>query len=445
MFASLSVNDSALTQTLVDLALRFSPEVEQSQQSVVFSIAPLRKMIGSPHQIASEICRAGHELKLQARLAIASNPDAAILLARHLIGVTLVTPGEERLKLAPLPLAGIFEYDSVRLAPAMLEILLRWGVKSCEDLVALPEKGVAERLGQAGVYLRNLAAGKVSRPLRLNGGQTSYSVQNELEHSLHLLEPLLFLLSRAAGELCHRLRSQSRSARELELNFSLDTPVTDDEKTQQPGGAANTYQCRLEFPVPLDDPRTILKLLQLHLERHPPAGAVRAFNLRLEPVAPRCIQGGIFLPPTPVPDKLQVTLARIAGMVGTGNVGTPVLSNTHRPDAFTSNIMPEPAKIIAPLNQNEAGPEMLRLAMRLFRPALHAKVQVVQLMPKNVRAPGVQGHVLRYAGPWKTAGEWWADTAWSREEWDVALDDGALYRIYQESASHEWFVHGVYD
>jgi protein ImuB len=93
-----------------------------------------------------------------------------------------------------------------------------------------------------------------------------------------------------------------------------------------------------------------------------------------------------------------------------------------------------------------AGPNAsLRLAMRLFRPALRARVRVVRHSPKTVLAAGVKGSVLELAGPWKTSGEWWTTTAWSHEEWDVALDDGALYRIYQESNTGQWFVHGIYD
>jgi hypothetical protein len=89
--------------------------------------------------------------------------------------------------------------------------------------------------------------------------------------------------------------------------------------------------------------------------------------------------------------------------------------------------------------------EVLRLVIRVFRPALEARVRLVELAPKNVVATGVKGAVVRSAGPWKTCGEWWADTAWSREEWDVALDDGGLYRIYQESKTRDWFVQGIYD
>lgn len=95
-------------EELVALALEFSPGIEKaSDHTVLFSIAALRKLIGSPHRIASEICRSGYERKLRANLAIASNPDTAILLARNFTGVTLVTPGEEQLKLAPISIAAL--------------------------------------------------------------------------------------------------------------------------------------------------------------------------------------------------------------------------------------------------------------------------------------------------------------------------------------------------
>ncbi len=421
-------------EALLELALNFSPAVEATgSDTVVFSIAALRKLLGSPQQIASEICRLGHERKLQANLAIASNPDTAILLARNVMGVTLVTPGEESFKLASLPLACLCRHDD-RVHVEALEAFARWGLKICEDLAALPEAGIAERLGEAGIYLRNLACGKIHRPLRLARAETNYEERMELEHSIDLLEPLLFLLGRVLSELCGRLRTQSRAARALEARFELE--------------GRKAYRCELEFPVALTGSAAMLKLLQLHLERYPPNAPVAAFTLRMEPAEPRRVQPGFFLPPTPPPDKLQITLARIEAMVGKENVGTPILLNTHRPDGFQ----------IAALNvsnfegvQNATGmdtqseQQVLRLAIRLFRPALHARVKLAGIAPRDVLAPGVKGKVMESAGPWKTSGEWWASTCWMREEWDVALDDGALYRIYRESESREWYVHGVYD
>lgn len=433
MYACVHAAGEAAGSSLLDLAFEFSPEVEQTcAGTVVFSIAPLRKLIGSPYQIASEISRCGYERKLQASLAIASNPDTAILLARNCIGVTLVTPGEERLKLAPLPLTALFTHD-VLLDTALLDVLHRWGLKTCEDLATLPEKGVAERLGTAGVYLYKLARGVIHRPLRLAAPETSYAERMELEHPLQLLEPLLFLLGRVLSELCGRLRSQSRAARLLAARFELE------EKKE--------YSFELEFAVPLDDSRTILKLLQLHLERHPPEAPILAFTLRTEAVEPRRLQGGLFLPPTPPADRLQITLARIAGMVGKENVGAPQLLNTHRPDAFemTTLSIENTLQSSSDTQSQVVDSGVLRLVIRLFRPALHARVHVVEYAPKDVVASGIKGNVVRWAGPWKTSGEWWTATMWSREEWDVALDDGALYRIYQESESGEWYVQGIYD
>lgn len=433
MYACIYRETAPAGHSLLQLAYEFSPEVEQADaDTVVFSIAPLRKLIGSPYQIASDICRAGHEQKVRARLAIAANPDTAILLARNYPGVTLVTPGDERLKLAPVPLTALPMHAAMAEA-SFLGIFERWGLKTCEDLAALPERGVAERLGQGGVYLRSLARGEIHRPLRVAAPETSYEEHTELEHPLALLEPLLFLLGRVLGELCGRLRAQSRAARSLAVRFELE--------------GAKEHAFELEFAVPLDDSRTMLKLLQLHLERHSPEAPITAFTMRTQPAAPRRVQTGMFLPPMPAADKLQITLARIAGMVGKENVGTPVLLNTHRPDAFE---MKTPAISDALAGAAIAQPGamhsgVLRIAMRLFRPALHARVHIVEHAPKDVAASMVQGSVIRAAGPWKTSGEWWMSTAWTREEWDVALDDGALYRIYQESESGEWYVHGVYD
>lgn len=423
----------ATSEQLLDLAQQFSPTVEQTwHDTVVFPISPLRKLIGPPHQIASEICRYGFERKLQANLAIAANPDTAILLACNFPGVTLTTPGEEQFHIAPLSLSTLFAHAA--LDPGLLPILTKWGIKSCGELAQLPENGLAERLGKSGVHLRQLALGKVDRPLSLAPPPTVYQERLVLEHALDLLEPLLFLLGRVLGDLCTRLRRQSRAARSLKATLELED--------QEP------YSCHLQFPVPLDETKTLLKLLQLHLERHSPEAAVVAFTLELEPVEPKRLQEGFFLPPAPAADKLQITLARIAGMVGADNVGSPRLLNTHRPDAF--EILPlDPSAgrniDLSKTNSKDEYKEILRLTMRIFRPALQARVRLAGITPTIVAASGVRGSVVRSAGPWKTSGEWWTDTAWTHEEWDVALDDGALYRIYQNHGTNAWFVQGVYD
>jgi protein ImuB len=53
--------------------------------------------------------------------------------------------------------------------------------------------------------------------------------------------------------------------------------------------------------------------------------------------------------------------------------------------------------------------------------------------------------VVGLAGPWRTSGDWWTYEAWDRDEWDVALSDEALYRVYLDRRGGGWYLEGSYD
>jgi protein ImuB len=64
--------------------------------------------------------------------------------------------------------------------------------------------------------------------------------------------------------------------------------------------------------------------------------------------------------------------------------------------------------------------------------------------PVFLAAPGVSGAVVASAGPWRASGDWW-DVAWSREEWDVALTSGGVFRIFRDRLREAWYVEGEMD
>ena len=94
------------------------------------------------------------------------------------------------------------------------------------------------------------------------------------------------------------------------------------------------FRRTLRLPVPLLDPKVFLKLLHLDLNANPPGAPIVKIHLSAEPVRPRATQSGLFLPPSPEPEKLELTLARIAGIVGQDKVGSLQLLDTHRPEGF---------------------------------------------------------------------------------------------------------------
>jgi protein ImuB len=90
-----------------------------------------------------------------------------------------------------------------------------------------------------------------------------------------------------------------------------------------------------------------------------------------------------------------------------------------------------------------AGPRHGHIAFRIFRPVRVARVELSAGQPGFVSAQGIRGNVLEYAGPWRTSGDWWTTDPWQRDEWDIALSDGALYRLCCSPCG--WFVEGSYD
>jgi len=209
--------------------------------------------------------------------------------------------------------------------------------------------------------------------------------------------------------------------------------------------------CRtLRLPLPMLDAKLFLKLLQLDLNAHPPGAPILKIHLAAEPARPRSAQGGLFLPPSPEPEKLELTLARIAGLVGETRVGSMELLDTHRTESFRmKRFVPE--AISAAHHNVSAKEKSIIAALRMFRPPLRAIVTLENGELARVVCPKkkeMQGSVLWKAGPWRSSGDWWEREAWARDEWDITLhnaEGAALYRLVHDLLGGGWFVEGTYD
>jgi protein ImuB len=411
MFASLHGSGN-----LRGLAFEFSPIVEQTApDTVTFDVSGLERLFGLTQDIAAAIMRRTGETGVKANLATAPNPDAAICAARGFAGVSILPQGDEAKFLGSLPLKLLDP------SPELQETLERWGIRWFQDLAALPPLGIAERLGPEGLRLRQLARGEVDRKLVALEDPPRFEDELELDYPVELLEPLAFVLSRLLNGVTTRLATRGLATDELRLRLTLENRAI--------------HERRLRLPVPSLDQRAFLKLMQLDLAAHPPAAPVEYVHLEANPVKPRAVQSGLYIPVAPEPLKLELTLTRIKAFVGEDKVGSPELMDTHRPGAFrmtwgrsefTGKLRPAP-----------------RVAIRMFRPPRAARVTIDSGRPSFVTAAGIRGRVLELAGPWRTSGDWWTVDPWERDEWDIALSDGALYRIY--CAPPGWFVEGSYD
>ena len=434
MFACIHAPD---LPSLTEFAYGFSPVVEEiGKGTVVIDVEGCELLFGSPYQLATEVVE---RAETPVSVAIAANPDAAIHVATHLKGITFVSPGEELTCLGDFPIEHL-DYSLVKVdakaADQILETLRLWGIRTFADFAALPVSGVSERLGQAGIKLQQLAAGKTERHLQVKQPPPVFANSIELEHALSELEPLSFIFARLLHQLCAALNAYALATNELSVSLQLENKTTHERK--------------LSLPHPMRDHKVFLKLLLLDTEMHPPAAAVIAVSIACEPVKPRVLQNGLFVPLAPAPDKLELTLARLAKLVGEQNVGSPELLDTHRPDAFSMKRFTLQTQ--RKTNRQSTIGNQQSLGFRRYRPPLKAIVEADQGCPTQISAWGKQrsvyGKVVALAGPWRTTGDWWRDDSWARDEWDVTLErqgHQTLYRIYRELNTEHWFVEGNYD
>jgi protein ImuB len=450
MFACIHSEKIPADLSLTDFAYEFSPLVEETKAgTVVIDVDGCELLFGSAYQLANEVARRAQQaptdggLDAAVNVAIAANADAAIHAATRLGGITFVSPGEELTCLGEFPitqldysLAGVEE----KVAAEIFETLRLWGIRTFADFASLPVAGVSERLGQAGIRLQQLATGKTERHLKLKQAAPVFANSLELDHPLAEIEPLSFIFARLLHQLCAALNAYALATNELQVQLQLEDQTV--------------HERRLSLPYPMRDHKVFLRLLLLDVEMHPPAAAVRVVSLACEPVKPRVVQNGLFVPLAPAADKLELTLARLAKLVGEGNIGSPALLDTHRPDAFTMNRFVLPSK---KSNRQAAIGNQQCLGLRMFRPPLRAVVETEQGWPTQLSAwskqRSVYGKVVQVAGPWRTTGDWWREDRWARDEWDVAVaassktssEPPGLYRIYRKLNSEMWFVEGNYD
>jgi protein ImuB len=437
---------------LLDCAWAISPRVEDAAarggqgfcDTAVLDIAGCEKLFGSPEKIAHDLIRVTSEVGLEANVAVAGSPSAAICAAQGFAGITVIPAGEEGLWIGRLSL------EALRLPFDFIETLKRWGIGTCAQFAALPEIAIVERLGQQGRYWWRLAQGADAHPLIVKEFPTRFDEHLDLDSPVDLLEPLLFVLNRLLEQLSTRLRMHILAIGEIKVTLTLER---NDARHKEPLVHIRT----IRLPVPATDGKLLLKLLQLDLEAHPPCLPVTAVSMLTLPVKARSRQLGLFVPLSPDPQRLEITLARIQSTVGEGRVGSPALLDTHRPNAYQQNpfVSPETAA------KGSVAEKQTTAAMRIYRPALPASVEFSEGVPVLLSSEGTRRPVLSFAGPWRTKGEWWSESAWARDEWDLEVrtlrtkvppehsqeseEETALYRVYKDLRAGRWFVEGVYD
>src|SRR5919201_1080936 len=201
----------------------------------------------------------------------------------------------------------------------ILAILHKWGIHTLGQLAALDKEQLGARLGPEAVRMWERATGKSTRLLKLIRPPESFQESFEFDREIETAEPLLFMLRRFLEQLAVRLSAIYLVAKELTLRIRF--------------GNKQTYERVFKIPQPTNDVDLLFRMLQTHLENFRSEHPIVAVALNAQPIKPAKEQFGLFETTLRNPHQLSETLARLIALLGADRVGTPVLEETHQPDA----------------------------------------------------------------------------------------------------------------
>jgi len=326
----------------------------------------------------------------------------------------------------------------------ILTILHKWGIHTLGQFAALDREQLGARLGPEAIRMWERANGQSDRMLKLIRPPESFEESFEFENEIETAEPLLFMLRRFLEQFAIQLSGIYLVTKELTLRITFTNK--------------QIYERIFKIPQPTNNVDLLFRMLHTHLENFKSEYPIVAVALNAQPIKPAREQFGLFETTLRNPHQLSETLARLTGLLGADHVGTPVLEETHRSDAFrmepflwnwtstggnggrssaTPGARPKPRKLSgSPLYT-------LGLALRRFRPAPSASVLLDEDGPAHIRGADVGGKIIDLRGPYLISGNWWDQKSWAHAEWDLQLDAGELVRCHESEAT--WRIDGIYD
>ena len=458
-------------EALRDIALSFSPRVALAPRAagifvcegaVFLDATGVSSIYHSEAGFAAALAARALALGLPGTIAIASTRGIAKIVARKLAIPTL-TPESGHLKargsagepdccilssrdqakiLAPLPI------DLLSPSDELAQKLTRFGVHSVRDLLALPARALAQRLGPDVLLLVARAQGlEVEAPLP-EPRDACLREAIDLEYPIEILEPLSFVLRGMLARLAERLTLRGLASGPIDLQLDLC-------------GGGRDHR-RIGVAAPTRDHRVLLRLVTRDLEAHPPEAPIEGIAVSTEGRVPRSDQLDLFRTPGPDPAALDRTLAELESLCGPGKVGAPAVVDDNHPNAFelkpfsgnpssgnssSGNAASDNAGLQNGISkQAVAASAGASLVVRALRPPVLAEVQVQDGRPRAIRSAVASGRVVNVAGPWRTTGRWWADEGrFALDHFDVQVSDGTILRLCFDWVHRDWQIDAIYD
>ena len=429
--------DAAALAELADWCVRFSPAVAlDPPDSLFLDVTGVAHLWGGEAGLAKDLRARLAKNGLPVRICVADTPGAAWAVAHQgEAAVSIVPPGEQAQAMARL------RPSALRLPPQAAAQIERLGLRTLDQVIALPRAPLARRFGQETLTRIDEALGRTKAALTFRRPANPWFARLAFAEPISALEDLQRVSFDVAARLCERLEREGQGARRFELAFHrLD-------------GKAHALVIGLALAA--RDPARIAKLFAPKLETVDPGFGIEVVTLAAEAVEPMAgrqvrldalLDGGL-------EDGLTPLIDRLANRLGEERVWKTVPVESHIPEQSAA-----PAGPLAPPPAVAGWPRETPRPLRLFRKP-EPLSGVIALTPDDPPRQFEWRRRLRRIrhaeGPERIGDEWWRkdidqvriDTV--RDYYRVEDQEGLRFWVYREGLyapgeTARWFLHGLF-
>ena len=402
----------------------YSPRVEPATgEAGVFWLdaSGLERLYGTHdnwvRQIRTDLLHIGFD----ATVVLGFKRFAAYALAKAHQGVHILnTPAEEQTAVLEVPL------DSLALETKTIDLLLKLGIRTVRQFVALPSTGIAKRFGPHVEQLHKMARSKFDLPLTPASFKKPLSKRRVLDYPESDVNRLVTVVQQLLDMIIRMLAKQGRLVSELKIWLQF--------------GRIGSHTEKLRPAVPTRDNRLLLDLIRLRLQtvHRLPDGVVEIkLTARSVNAIPR--QDNILdVRPRRDLDAANRALARVRAELGDETVLRAQLHDAHLPEGQFSW---EPLKTLGQAKPRKVHTGSLVRRIKLRPVVIEGWGQLQQESLEDLRLGLNQGTIVSSCGPYMVSGGWWRRPV-ERAYYFAEKRLGEIIWIYYDRVRHRWFQQG---
>lgn len=433
--------DRQFLHALADWCSRYTPLVARNGDDGLFlDITGCSHLFGGEEALLQDALSRLSGMGLDTRAAIADTPGLSWAMAHFLpdpgTGPRILPPGSGAELLARLPI------QALRLEPAIVEGLLKAGLRDIASLMALPRAPLSRRFGPMPLLRLDQALGREDEPICPRLPVAGLSAERRLSEPVIREEDLLFLTGELSKTLVPLLEGRGLGGRLFELSlFRVDGVV---------------FHVHAGSSRPLRDARRMEALfagrfaaLQEDIDAGYGFELLRLAISHAEPLESRQMDLGR---PPELAENLADFIDQASARFGPECLMVPVLRESH---------LPENASFLVPAREGlegrleaQAPPFRPVRPIRLFRypEPVEAVAEVPDGPPVHFRWRRAMHRVVKAEGPERLGGEWWlqGEDAPTRDYYRIEDESGRRYWLYrqglygQDGVAPRWFMHGLF-